>query len=283
MTSAQPSFAQPPFVWLRATRAALRKRRARASRKRPAYWRAAGPLLLLALWSISSATSWLPARVLSAPWTVVDTAFALLHDGRLQANLATSSERVVLGLLGGTLLGTLLALIAGLSRLGEALLDAPLQIKRSLPTLALIPLFILWFGIGEAMKLLIIGLASMVPVYVHTHDGLRSIDARYIELAESLHLGRWEFIRKIALPGALPEFLMGLRFALSSAWLSLVVVEQINATSGIGYMMSLARSYGQTEIILVGLAVYAALGLISDILLRWIEGKALSWRRTLAS
>lgn len=122
----------------------------------------------------------------------------------------------------------------------------------------------------------------MVPVYVHTHGGLRSIDARYVELAESLRLGRWEFIRKIALPGALPGFVMGIRLALTSAWLSLVVVEQINATSGIGYMISLARSYGQTEIIVVGLAVYGVLGLATDALVRFVEGKALSWRRTLA-
>jgi sulfonate transport system permease protein len=254
----------------------------RVSRKRPMYRLAVGPLLLLVLWCIASATGLLSPRVLSAPWTVVATALQLIEDGRLPAHLATSARRVLIGLAAGTFVGVLLALISGLSQLGEALIDGPVQIKRSLPTLALIPLFILWLGIGESMKLLTIALASMVPVYVHTHGSLRSIDARYVELAESLRLGRWEFIRKIALPGALPGFMMGLRLALTSAWLSLVVVEQINATSGVGYMISLARSYGQTEIIVVGLAVYGVLGLTTDTLLRFVEGKALSWRRTLA-
>jgi sulfonate transport system permease protein len=201
----------------------------------------------------------------------------------LPAHLATSSRRVLLGLSAGTFVGVVLALFAGLSQLGEALIDGTVQIKRSLPTLALIPLFILWLGIGESMKLLTIALASLLPVYLQTHAGLRSIDARYLELADSLRLGRWEFIRKIALPGALPSFLLGLRLALTSAWLSLVVVEQINATSGIGYMISLARSYGQSEIIVVGLVVYGALGLATDTCVRGIERKALSWRRTLAS
>jgi sulfonate transport system permease protein len=239
--------------------------------------------LLLGLWSLASASGVLPPRVLSAPWTVVGTALELIKDGRLPAHVATSLRRVAIGLTLGTLTGTLLALLSGLSRVGEALIDGPVQIKRSLPTLALIPLFILWLGIGEPMKLLTIGLATMVPVYVQTHGGLRSIDARYVELADSLRLRRLEFVRKIALPGALPGFIMGLRLALTSAWLSLVVVEQINATSGVGYMMSLARSYGQTEIILVGLGVYAVLGLFTDFTIRFIEGRALSWRRTLLS
>jgi sulfonate transport system permease protein len=242
-----------------------------------------GPLLLLALWSAASASGLLASNVLSAPWTVVETAIELIADGRLQANLRASAVRVSLGLTIGTTLGLLLALIAGLSRAGEALLDGPLQIKRSVPTLALIPLFILWFGIGEAMKLITISLAVLLPVYLHTHAALRAIDARYVELAQTVRLSRAQFIRRIALPGSLPGFLMGVRLALTAAWLSLVVVEQINATSGIGYMMSLARSYGQTEIIVVGIAIYGLLGLFSDSALGLLERKALTWRRTLAS
>jgi sulfonate transport system permease protein len=225
----------------------------------------------------------LASNVLSAPWTVVETAIELIADGRLQTNLRASAVRVSLGLTIGTTLGLLLALIAGLSRAGEALLDGPLQIKRSVPTLALIPLFILWFGIGEAMKLITISLAVLLPVYLHTHAALRAIDARYVELAQTVRLSRAQFIRRIALPGSLPGFLMGVRLALTAAWLSLVVVEQINATSGIGYMMSLARSYGQTEIIVVGIAIYGLLGLFSDSALGLLERKALTWRRTLAS
>ncbi|HEY5147867.1 MAG TPA: ABC transporter permease subunit, partial [Polyangiaceae bacterium] len=131
----------------------------------------------------------------------------------------------------------------------------------------------------EPMKVVTIALTVVFPVYIHTHAALRSIDVRYFELAKTLRLTRWQFVRRVALPGALPGFLLGVRLAVTSSWLALVVVEQINATSGIGYMMFLARSYGQTEIIVVGLVVYGLLGLASDTAVRVVERKVLSWRR----
>lgn len=243
---------------------------------------ALGPLLLLALWSIGSVTGWLDPRTLSAPWTVVTTAGDLIADGRLPENLAVSARRAGLGLGLGTVIGTVLALVAGLSRWGEAVVDGPIQIKRAVPALALIPLLVLWLGIGEQMKVVTIMLGVFVPVYIHTHNGLRTIDSRYAELGESLRLRRAAFVRRIVLPGALPGFLLGMRFAVVAAWLSLVVVEQINSTSGIGYMMELARQYGQTEVIIVGLVLYGLLGLLSDGVVRLVQRRALSWRRTLA-
>jgi len=247
------------------------------------YTLAIGPALLLALWALSSWAGWLDPRVLSKPWIVASTTHDLLANGRLQAHLLTSAQRAFLGLVLGIGVGTLLALFSGLTRIGEVLMDGPVQIKRAIPTLALIPLLILWFGIGEPMKVLTIALSAMIPVYMHTHAGLRAIDTRYVELAETVCLTRWEFVRKVALPGALPGFLMGVRFAVTASWLSLVVVEQINATSGVGYMMSLARSYGQTEVILVGLVVYGLFGLLTDTAVRLLERKSLTWRRTLSS
>jgi sulfonate transport system permease protein len=241
-----------------------------------------GPALLIAIWIIGSATGLIDPRILSAPWTVATTAVDLIIEGRLQANLAISGSRALQGLALGIVIGTALALASGLSRWGEALIDGPVQIKRAIPTLALIPLLILWFGIGETMKVTVITLAVIVPIYIHTHNGLRTIDNRYVELAETLRMSHLEFITQVVLPGALPGFLLGLRFALTSAWLSLVVVEQINATSGLGYMIELARTYGQTNVILVGLVVYALLGLLSDALVRLIAKRTLSWRRTLA-
>ncbi len=241
-----------------------------------------GPLLLLTIWSAGSATGLIDQRILSAPWTVVTTAGELIADGRLQSNLAISTQRAFLGLGIGIVAGTVLALISGLSRWGEAVLDGPIQIKRAIPSLALLPLLILWFGIGETMKVTTIVLGVFVPVYIHTHNGLRSIDSRYVELAQTVGLRYSAFIRRVVLPGALPGFLLGLRFAVVGAWLSLVVVEQINATSGIGYMMELARTYGQTEVIIVGLVLYGVLGLLSDGLVRLVQRRALAWRRTLA-
>ena len=166
---------------------------------------------------------------------------------------------------------------------GEALIDGPVQIKRSIPTLALIPLLILWFGIGEQMKVITIALGVFIPVYIHTHNGLRTIDARYVELAETSDVSRGGFLRHVVLPGAMPGFLLGMRFAVTGALLALVVVEQFNATSGIGYMITLAKTYGQTDVIVVGLVVYGALGLLADGAVRLVQRRALSWRRTLES
>lgn len=242
-----------------------------------------GPVVLLAAWVVGSATGMVDERTLTAPWTVVSTAADLVAEGRLQSNLAVSAQRAGLGLLFGVALGTLLALVAGLSRVGESLIDGPVQIKRAIPSLALLPLLILWFGIGEPMKVLTITLGVFVPVYIQTHAGLRSIETRYVELAQTVRLSRAAFIRKVILPGALPGFLLGLRFAVTGAWLALVVVEQVNATSGIGYMMTLAGTYGQTEVIIVGLVLYGLLGLLSDGAVRLVQRRALAWQRTLNS
>ncbi|WP_016691119.1 ABC transporter permease [Rhodococcus rhodochrous] len=244
---------------------------------------AIGPALLLVAWIVTSATGVLDPKTLSAPWTVVTTAWELIGDGRLQSNLWTSVQRALIGGVIGVALGLVLALAAGLSRIGEALIDGPVQIKRSIPTLALMPLAILWFGIGEEMKILLIALSVFVPVYINTYSALRGIDARYVELAETLDLSRAQFVRRIALPGALPGFFTGLRLAVTIAWLALVVVEQVNASSGIGYLMYQARNYGMTEIIIVGLVVYAILGFGSDLLVRAAERKALAWRRTIGN
>ncbi|MEV6429746.1 ABC transporter permease [Nocardia sp. NPDC051463] len=243
---------------------------------------AVGPLLLVAAWVIGAASGALDPETLPAPWTVAETAGDLISDGRLQSNLLTSVERAGVGLGLGVVIGVVLALVAGLSRIGEALVDGPIQIKRAIPTLALIPLFIVWFGIGEEMKQLVITTSVAIPIYLNTHAQLRSVDSRYVELAATVGLSRWGFVRRIALPGSLPGFFTGLRLAVTISWLALVVVEQVNATSGIGYLMTQARTYGQIDVIVVGLVIYGLLGLFGDITVRAVERRALSWRQTLA-
>ncbi|MET9216433.1 MULTISPECIES: ABC transporter permease [unclassified Nocardia] len=242
---------------------------------------ALGPALLVGAWVLGSATGAIDPDTLPAPWTVAQTAGDLIADGRLQSNLLTSLQRAALGLGLGVLIGVVLALVAGLSRIGEAIVDGPVQIKRAIPTLALIPLFIVWFGIGEEMKLIVITTSVLIPVYINTHAYLRSVDARYVELAETVGLSRWGFLRRIALPGSLPGFFLGLRLAVTISWLALVVVEQVNATSGIGYLMTQARTYGQIDVIVVGLVIYGLLGLFGDLAVRAAERKALAWRQTL--
>lgn len=250
--------------------------------RRRRFAAAVGPVLLIVVWSVGSVTGVIDPRTLSAPWTVLTTAQNLVADGRLQENLWVSTQRAALGLLFGVLAGVVLALLAGLSRTGEAVIDGPVQIKRAIPSLALLPLLVLWFGIDEQMKVITIALGVFVPIYLQTHAALRGIDSRYVELAQTVRLTHLGFLRRIVLPGALPGFLLGLRFAVTGAWLALVVVEQINSTSGIGYMMELARTYGQTDVIVVGLVLYGVLGLASDGAVRLLQRKALSWQVTLA-
>lgn len=239
-----------------------------------------GPALLLFAWTVGSYAGWIDPRVLPAPWTTVATAGELIRDGRLQANLAISAWRVVQGLAFGVTAGLVVSLLSGLSLIGGYLFDGTVQIKRAIPTLALIPLVVIWFGIGETMKVTVISLAVFIPIYLNTHTALRAIETRYVELAETVGLSRAAFVRDVVLPGALPGFMLGLRFGVMSAWLALVVVEQLNATSGIGYMINLARTYAQTDVIVVGLVVYALLGLASDLGVRALETRLVRWRRT---
>ncbi|GAA3697405.1 ABC transporter permease [Gordonia hankookensis] len=242
-----------------------------------------GPTLLLAVWVIGSATGFIDPRTLPAPLTIADTAGELWADGRLPENILASLRLASVSLVIGVVLGVVLALMSGLSRVGEAVIDGPIQIKRAIPTLAIIPLAILWFGIGDSMKITIIATSVLIPVYINTHAQLRGVDVRYAELAQTVKLSRWQFIRRVALPGAVPGFFTGLRLAVTISWLALVVVEQVNATQGVGYLMNQARVYGQLDVVVVGLVVYAVFGLIGDITVRTVERRALSWRRSLGS
>lgn len=246
------------------------------------FARLLGPVLVVVVWWAASALQYLDPRILSGPGTVASTALDLIRSGRLQDNVLISLQRAGLGLLFGVVAGVVLAVAAGLSRVGEYLLDGTLQVKRAIPSLALLPLLILWLGIGEQMKVTLIALGVAVTVYINTYASLTGIDSRYVELAESLDLSRRQFIRKVVAPGALPGFFVGLRLGVTSSWLGLVVVEQINATKGIGYMMFQAQLYAQSDVIIVGLVIYGIFGFASDAAVRAVERRVLSWRRTLA-
>lgn len=246
------------------------------------FGRLIGPALVIALWWSASAIGYLDPRILSGPGTVLSTASDLVADGRLQDNVLISLQRAGLGLLFGVAAGVVLAVAAGLSRTGEYLLDGPLQIKRAIPSLAMLPLLILWLGIGEQMKVTVIALGVAVSMYINTYASLTGIDSRYVELAEGLGLSRAQFVRKVVIPGSLPGFFVGLRLGVTASWLGLIVVEQINATSGIGYMMFQAQQYAQSDVIIVGLVAYGIFGFASDAAVRAVERRVLSWRRTLA-
>ncbi|WP_318204838.1 ABC transporter permease [Streptomyces sp. SCL15-4] len=242
--------------------------------------RATGPLLLLALWQLLSATGLLTADVLASPGRIARVGWDLVGDGSLPSAMATSLRRVALGLLFGTVTGTGLALVAGLFRIGEDLVDAPVQMLRTVPFVGLIPLFIIWFGIGEAPKTAIITLGVTFPLYLNVYAGIRGVDAQLVEAGESLGLSRWGLVRHVVLPGALPGALTGLRYSLGIAWLALVFAEQVNADAGIGFLMVQARDFLRTDVIVVCLIVYAFLGLLADFVVRSLERLLLQWRPT---
>jgi sulfonate transport system permease protein len=256
------------------------RRRLGPGRRIPgAFW--IGPVILVAVWVVGSLTGFISPAILTAPWDVAAEFKKQWVDHDLLTNIVTSLRRSALGLGFGIAGGVVLAVLSGLSRIGESLIDGPIQIKRAVPTLALIPLFIAWFGIGEVMKVTTIALITLIPIYIHTHNGLRSIDGKYAELAETIGISNATFIRHVVLPGALPGFLLGLRFAVTNSFLGLVVVEGYNSEAGIGHMMTLAQQYGATSVIVVGLVIYGVFGFLADTAVRLLTRKVLTWRRTL--
>uniref|UniRef100_A0AAU2A8U6 ABC transporter permease n=1 Tax=Streptomyces sp. NBC_00093 TaxID=2975649 RepID=A0AAU2A8U6_9ACTN len=263
--------------------AQVRRRRRLSPGKRLPAVQIIGPALFLGLWAAASAAGRLDPAAVPAPWTVLETGVHLWTDGTLPTDILTSLRRAASGFAIGLTAGIVLALASGLSRVGEALIDGTVQLNRAIPTLGLIPLFILWLGIGETFKVAIIAIVVYIPIYLNTHSALSGIDSRFVELAEVQGLSRLQFVRQIVVPGALPGFFVGLRLGVTGSWLGLVVLEQINATNGLGYMMFQAQNYGQSDVILVGLAIYGIFGLASDSAVRLIERRVLSWRRTLSS
>jgi len=254
------------------------KVKARFSRPKLADQRWLSPVLLLALWEVASLTGVIPSRILAAPSAVVRTLAHLVVNGDLPNALVVSLARMAVGLAIGVTTGTVLALAAGLSKLGETLVDPPLQIIRPLPTLALTPIFIVWLGIGETPKIALISLGVTFPIYLNLFNAIRSVDPRLMEAGRSFGLKGWDLIVNIVLPGAMPGFLVGLRYALSVSLLILVVAEQINASAGLGYLINNARDFMQTDVIVVCLLVYALLGLGADLLVRALERRLLVWR-----
>jgi sulfonate transport system permease protein len=248
------------------------------------------PISLLAvvgIWQLLSATGVLPAARLASPVTIAHTAYTLVTTdsptyGTLQASLLVSAERWGIGLCVGVAIAVLLAVASGLSRIGEYAFDPVLNAARSIPLLGLLPLFIVWFGIGNMPKILIVVLGALFPMYVNTFAGIRGVDPKLGELGRVLGLSRWELVRHVVLPGSLPSALTGLRLSVVGSLLALVVGEQINANAGLGFMINTAEQFLANNIIMVCLFMYAILGLLADGAVRLVERRALAWRREFA-
>lgn len=244
-----------------------------------AVQRLLGPVLLVGLWQLLSSLQVFDPRTTPSPQTVLQTAWGLLASQELQAHLWASLLRVLQGLGLGLFIGLSGAIVSGLSRWGENVVDANMEVLRAVPNFALLPVLIAWFGIGEEPKIALITLSVLVAIYINTYSAIRNVDAGLVEAARTFGVGRRELVTSVILPGALPGFLVGLRLALTGAWLSLIFAETINAPVGLGRLMSDAREYFRIDVIFVLLAVYATLGLASLFFVRFLEARLLTWRR----
>ena len=247
----------------------------KASLRRALPW--AVPALILLSWELASRSGWLSTRVLPEPWSVLTAFWRLLASGELWHHVVVSTGRALAGLALGGGLGLLLGLLTGSLRIAETLLDTTLQMVRNIPALALIPLVILWFGIDESAKLFLVAVGVFFPIYLNTFHGIRSVDKGLIEMARSYGLSGWALYRHVVLPGALPSVLVGLRFSLGLMWVLLIVAETISAQAGIGYLTMNAREFLQTDVVLVGILLYALLGKLADVLSRALERWWLRW------
>ncbi len=235
------------------------------------------PASLIVVWQIASALGWLSTRVLPAPLDVITAAWTLALSGELWTHVKVSAGRALAGLAVGGGLGLALGLLTGSSRIAETLLDSTLQMVRNIPALALIPLVILWFGIDESAKLFLIATAVFFPLYLNTFHGIRNVDPGLIEMGRTYGLNRWQLYREVILPGAVSSILVGLRFSLGLMWVILIVAETISAQAGIGYLTMNAREFLQTDIVLVGILLYALLGKLADVFAKALERYWLRW------
>ncbi|XAZ20070.1 ABC transporter permease (plasmid) [Sinorhizobium sp. B11] len=253
----------------------------RKSRRLPrSLGKSLGPAALICLWWVGTRYGLISEDLLPGPATLLATLLEMISSGDLAEALLLSLQRVVIGFGIGFVTGVGLALIAGLLRLGEDLIDAPMQMARTLPWAGLVPLLIIWLGIDETPKVILVAFAVTFPLYINTFAGIRNVDRTLVEAARTLSFGRAALILQVILPGTLPNLLVGLRYSLGSAWLALVFAETVNAQGGLGYLITHAREVYRVDIIILCLAIYALLGLGADLVVRVLERVLLGWRQS---
>ncbi len=235
------------------------------------------PTALLIAWEGAARTGLIEQRVLPAPSDVAVAFWESIKSGALVHHVWISFHRAMAGLLIGGGIGFLLGVLNGTLRPAERLLDSSLQMLRNVPHLAIIPMVILWFGIDETAKIFLVAIGTLFPIYLNTFHGIRTIDQGLIDMAKVNGLGPLAIFWRVILPGAMPSVLVGLRYSLGIMWLTLIVAETIAASSGIGYMTMNAREFLQTDVVVLGIIVYALLGKAADAVTKAIEARALAW------
>ncbi|MFD1956025.1 aliphatic sulfonate ABC transporter permease SsuC [Paenibacillus thailandensis] len=235
------------------------------------------PIVVVAVWQLLGSMGWISSRILPTPVQVVAAGIGLVQSGELIHALGVSTGRALIGFAIGGSAGFLLGLLNGVAALAEKLTDSSIQMIRNVPHLALIPLVIVWFGIGEEGKIFLVALGVSFPIYLNTLHGIRTVDPGLVEMGKVYGLSRGELYRKVILPGAMPSILVGLRYALGIMWLTLIVAETISADAGIGYMAMNAREFFQLDVVVLSIILYALLGKLSDTIAKWMERRWLQW------
>lgn len=265
---------------LLAVRATVSRERSPAVRRPYAgNWRGlALPLALLALLEALVRLDWIPAHQLPAPSQVGQTLWWLAVGGELWGHIGVSLARVAAGFAIGAALAVLIGAWVGLSRRAESYLEPTFQALRAIPSLAWVPLLLLWLGIDETPKVVLIALGAFFPVYLALLAGIRNVDRKLVEVGRLHRLSGLALTRRILLPAALPSLFTGLRGALSLSWMFLVAAELIAATRGLGYLLSDGRETSRPDLVIAAILLLAVLGKLSDGLLKSIEARALHWR-----
>ncbi|MGX1324693.1 sulfonate transport system permease protein [Bradyrhizobium sp. USDA 377] len=235
------------------------------------------PVVLVVIWEWLAQAGWLSPQVLPAPSKVIRTAFKLATTGTLLNDLGVSLLRAAAGFAIGTAVGGGLGILVGFSKIAEAAIDRSVQMIRAIPFLAALPLVIVWLGVGETQKIFLVALGVTFPMYINTVLGIRQVDPKLLELGRVQGLSSIQLIHRIILPGALPSILTGVRYALATAWLALVVAETIGAQSGIGFLAMDAREFLRTDVIVLTIVIYALIGVAADGIARFLERRFLAW------
>lgn len=236
------------------------------------------PCVVLAVWWTASAGQILPANILPSPVVVLETARDLWTSGEMTTHVGVSLWRVAKGGALGLTLGLALGLALGFSPAVESWIGPLFRTVAQIPSIALIPLLMMLLGIDEKLKLFIMAKACVIPLTLVTAEGIRSISQSYREVGAVFRLSRWTSIRRIILPGALPSIFTGVRQGLAGVWVSLVAVEVLASTEGIGYLMTWGRLIFQLDVVLVCVAIIGLVGFVLDFGLRKVEARLLNWR-----
>ena len=240
------------------------------------------PILILIGWTALAKSSWVPSLTMPSPWGTVLELKSMFGNQNLASNIGVSLTRAVVGLLFGGAFGFVVGLFSGLTKIGEELFDATLQALRAIPFIALIPLFILWFGIGETPKILVVALASYFPMYINTAGGVRNVDRKVVEAAKTFGVERLALLRQVILPLALPQILTGLSLSMVVSILALVAGETISSQNGIGYLLLNSQAYQRNYEVFACVVLYAIMGLGAAAIVKLLERLCLKWREGVA-